>query len=135
MFDWALVNDRVDAEYVVSERYAGAPGIAHGGIVAALLDEACAQVARLAVTPAVTSRLDIRYFAPVPAGAPLRVKAELTDFEERRATTEATVRDAGGLVLAHARAECVQVRPEHFLSTPQGRRRGLDWLPNEARSP
>jgi uncharacterized protein (TIGR00369 family) len=135
MFDWVLADDRVDAEYVVAERYAGAPGIAHGGIVAALLDEACAQVARLAVTPAVTSRLDIRYLAPVPVEAPLRVEAELTDVGERRATTEATVRDAGGLVLAHARAECVQVRPEHFLSTPEGRRRGVDWLPSDARSP
>ena len=101
----------------------------HGGIVAALLDEACAQAARLAVTPAVTSRLEIRYLAPVPVEQPLRLSAEVTDVQERRATAEATIRDDVGLVLAHARAECVEVRREHFLSTPEGRRRGLDWLP------
>jgi hypothetical protein len=51
------------------------------------------------------------------------------ELGDRRVTAEATVRDAGGLVLAHARADCVQVRPEHFLSTERGRARGLDWLP------
>ena len=101
----------------------------HGGLVAALLDEACGQVARLAVSPAVTSRLEVRYLSPVPVGEPLLVSAEISDVQERRATAEATIRDGDGLVLAHARAECVQVRPEHFLSTRQGRARGLDWLP------
>lgn len=128
-FDWAFEGERLEAEYVVAERYQGAPGMAHGGIVAALLDEACAQAARLAVTPAVTSRLEIRYLGPVPVEQPLRVSAEVSDVQERRATAEATIRDDIGLVLAHARAECVEVRPEHFLSTPQGRARGIDWLP------
>lgn len=97
--------------------------------MAALLDEACGQVARLAVSPAVTSRLDVRYLAPVPVEEPLRIRAELGGVEERRATAEATIQDESGLLLAHARAECVQVRREHFLSTPRGRARGLDWLP------
>ena len=128
-FDWTFEDEHLEAEYVVPERYQGAPGIVHGGIVAALLDEACAQAARLAVTPAVTSRLEIRYLAPVPVEQPLRVTGEISDVRERRATAEATIRDESGLMLAHARAECVEVRPEHFLSTPQGRARGIDWLP------
>ena len=102
----------------------------HGGLVAALLDEACAQAARFAVSPAVTSKLEIRYLAPVPVEVALRIEAEITDVQERRATAEATIRDESGLVLAHARADCTHVRPEHFLSTPQGRTRGLDWLPD-----
>ena len=109
--------------------------MAHGGIVAALLDEACAQVARLVVSPAVTSRLEIRYLAPVPVGEPLRIDAEVSEVLERKAVAEASMRDVSGLVLAHARAECAYVRPEHFLSTPQGRTRGLDWLPSETRVP
>ena len=128
-FDWTFEDEHLEAEYVVPERYQGAPGMVHGGIVAALLDEACAQAARLAVTPAVTSRLEIRYLAPVPVEQPLRVTGEISDVRERRATAEATIRDESGLMLAHARAECVEVRPEHFLSTPQGRARGIDWLP------
>jgi hypothetical protein len=43
---------------------------------------------------------------------------------------EASILDGTGLVLAHAQADVVQVRPEHFLQTPGGRARGLDWLPS-----
>ena len=128
-FDWTFDGETLEAEYAVPERYQGAPGMAHGGIVAALLDEACGQVVRPSLSPAVTSRLEIRYLAPVPVEEPLGISAELTGVEERRATAEATIQDAGGLLLAHARAECVQVRPEHFLATERGRARGLDWLP------
>ena len=127
-FDWTLEGERLEAAYVVGERFQGAPGMAHGGIVAALLDEACSQVARLAVTPAVTARLETRFLEPVPVEEPIRISAQLVEPHERRATAEATIQDASGLVLAHAQAECVSVRPEHFLTTERGRARGLDWL-------
>ena len=128
-FDWKLADGRLEAEHVFPERFQGAPGIAHGGLVATLLDEACGQVARLAVSPSVTSRLEVRYLAPVPVDEAVRVTAEITDAEERRVVAEASLQDESGLVLAHARAECTHVRPEHFLSTPQGRALGTDWLP------
>jgi uncharacterized protein (TIGR00369 family) len=128
-FDWRLEGERLAATYTVAERYQGAPGMVHGGIVAALLDEACGQVARVHISPAVTSKLEIRYLAPVPVEEELQLDAVVVELGDRRVTSEATVRDSGGLVLAHARADCVQVRPEHFLSTERGRARGLDWLP------
>jgi uncharacterized protein (TIGR00369 family) len=128
-FDWTVEDGRLEATHVFPERFQGAPGIAHGGLVATLLDEACGQVARLVVSPSVTSRLELRYLAPVPVEEGLRVTAEITEAEERRVVAEASVQDESGLVLAHARAECTHVRPEHFLSTPKGRELGTDWLP------
>jgi uncharacterized protein (TIGR00369 family) len=128
-FDWRFEGDALAAEHVVPERFQGAPGMAHGGIVAALLDEACNQVARAHVSPAVTSRLEVRYIAPVPVEELLRISAHVVAAEERRVNAEASILDGTGLVLAHAQADVVQVRPEHFLSTERGRARGLDWLP------
>ncbi|HEY7197175.1 MAG TPA: PaaI family thioesterase [Gaiellaceae bacterium] len=128
-FDWTLEGERLTATHVFPEHVQGAPGIVHGGLVSALLDEACGQVAQTAVSPAVTSRLEIRFLAPVPVEEELRVGAELISFSGRSATAEATVQDESGMLLAHARGELVQVRPEYFLSTPQGRTRGTDWLP------
>ena len=58
-----------------------------------------------------------------------RVGAEIVESGGRSAIAEATIQDDSGFLLAHARAECVQVRPEYFLSTPQGKARGTDWLP------
>jgi uncharacterized protein (TIGR00369 family) len=120
-FDWKLAGDRLEATYVVPDALGGAPGMAHGGIVAALLDEACSQV--------VCPHLEVRYLSPVPVGETLRISAEVTEAEARRATAEATIQDETGLLLAHARGELVLVRREHFLQTPGGRARGLDWLP------
>jgi uncharacterized protein (TIGR00369 family) len=129
-FEWRLLADgSLEAEHVVPERYGGAPGMAHGGIVAALLDEACSQVVRPRLSPAVTSRLELRYLAPVPVEEPLQIAAEVVDLEARRATAEGTIQEAAGLLQAHARAELALVRPEHFLTTERGRARGLDWLP------
>lgn len=71
----------------------------------------------------------MRYLAPVAVEAAVRVNAEIVEAREGRVTAEATVQDDTGLLLAHARGEYVGVRREHFLSTPQGRARGLDWLP------
>ena len=129
-FEWRPRGDTgLEADYVVPERFGGPPGMAHGGIVAALLDEACSQVVRPTLSPAVTSRLEVRFLAPVPVEEPLRVAAELVEADERRAVAEGTIQESSGLLLAHARGEHALVRPEHFLSTERGRARGLDWLP------
>ena len=81
------------------------------------------------VSPGVTSRLEVRYLAPVPVEEPLRISAQVVERGDRRVRAEASILDRDGLVLAHAQADVVLVRPEHFLSTERGRARGLDWLP------
>jgi len=128
-FEWRFEGDTLHAEHVVREQFQGAPGMAHGGIVAALLDEACGQAARPLVSPGVTSRLEVRYLAPVPVEELLKISAQVVERGERRVRAEASILDRDGLVLAHAQADVVLVRPEHFLSTERGRARGLDWLP------
>jgi len=128
-FEWRFEGDTLHAEHVVREQFQGAPGMAHGGIVAALLDEACGQAARPLVSPGVTSRLEVRYLAPVPVEELLRISAQVVERGERRVRAEASILDRDGLVLAHAQEDVVLVRPEHFLSTERGRARGLDWLP------
>lgn len=111
-FAWQLDGDRLEATHAFSERFEGPRGIAHGGAVAALLDEACSQVARAFLSPLiVTSRLEVRYLAPVPVGEELRVTATSVDVATRRVSCEATIQDESGLLLAHARVECVQARP------------------------
>lgn len=130
-FDWRFEGDTLHAEHVVGEEFQGAPGMAHGGIVAALLDEACGQAARPLVSPGVTSRLEVRYLAPVPVEELLRLSAQVVERGDRRVRAEASILDRDGLVLAHAQADVVLVRPEHFLSTERGRARGLDWLPRD----
>src|SRR5205809_7554637 len=70
----------VVADFLPREEYQGFPGVIHGGIVAAVLDEALNRTSLLSDHPAwtMTGRLEIRYRQYVPYGEPLRVRARLT---------------------------------------------------------
>jgi len=84
---------------LIAATYAGPPGAAHGGIVAACLDEVLAgAVLRTTGRVAVTGELTVRYVKPVPvevaligrghlvadSGRYVDVKGSLEDFETGR---------------------------------------------------
>lgn len=104
----------VVAETVVAPHYQGYPGRAHGGVVAAMLDEI---VGRTAMTEdpnrfMVTAKLDVRYCQPIPLGETLRLRGSLTRRKGRLAWAHAEVRLADGSVGAEADATLVDVDPQ-----------------------
>src|SRR4030042_4731577 len=65
--------DQVFAAFTLEPTHAGYPGMAHGGIVAAILDEVGGRPV-MVNNPNhffVTARMDVRYRHPVPAGVSL----------------------------------------------------------------
>jgi acyl-coenzyme A thioesterase PaaI-like protein len=111
----------VQAETVVPDHFQGYPGVAHGGIVAALLDEAAGRTV-MAADPnhfTVTARLDVRYRQPVPVGRPVRLIAWRTMDRGRFAGAHAELRLPDGSVGAEAEALLVDTelqseRPEEL---------------------
>jgi acyl-coenzyme A thioesterase PaaI-like protein len=92
---------------VVPAVYAGPPRAAHGGIVAAYLDEICGAAAMSRGQRIyVTGELSVRYLKPTPVETPLLgrgrvvqdhgryvdVEASLEEFEEARTVATATAR-------------------------------------------
>jgi acyl-coenzyme A thioesterase PaaI-like protein len=78
-------GDEVCATYTIPDRFHGAPGIAHGGIVATILDEfSCAAAVFLAGTRVVTGELRIRYERPCPVSRELRVRAHVANTSHAR---------------------------------------------------
>lgn len=76
-------GDSVVCRYTVPDRFHGAPKIAHGGIIAAILDEvSCAAAYHLEGEHVVTGELSVRYERPCPVEAPLVIVARP---RERRA--------------------------------------------------
>jgi acyl-coenzyme A thioesterase PaaI-like protein len=96
--------------------FEGAPGRAHGGVVAALFDETMGLVMSLSTTPAFTGRLSITYRAPTPLGEQLEVRARLADRTGRKITVTAELR-CGDQLLAQGEGLFIGVEPEHFLAT------------------
>jgi acyl-coenzyme A thioesterase PaaI-like protein len=95
--------------------FEGAPGRAHGGVVAALFDEVMGFVLSITCIPAFTGRLTVTYRAPVPLGVPLEFRARLTGREGRKLLMAGEARQ-GETVLAEAEALFVAVDPERFAA-------------------
>jgi uncharacterized protein (TIGR00369 family) len=124
-------DGRVVGEATLRHKHEGAPGYAHGGAVATLLDDALVLVVRLNGLLGVTARLEIDYRAPVLLEVPLTVDAwEEADRDGRKLYLAASVRDADGKVLAEARGLFIVVDPSHFHAAAGGKAepgRELPW--------
>jgi len=90
---------------VIASEYAGPPGAAHGGIVAAYLDEVLAGAAARATGKiCVTGELSVRYVEPVPVERPLLGRAALVADHGRYLELEGRLAELGtDRVLATAR--------------------------------
>jgi acyl-coenzyme A thioesterase PaaI-like protein len=106
-FDRALDGEGVVARTELASVYQGWRGIAHGGIVMALLDEAMAHAAGFAGHRGVTASVSVRFKKPVPLEAPIVVRGRVTWQRRRVVGVEATVLNGGGDVLARAEGSFV----------------------------
>ena len=109
-----IAPGEVVVEYTVPEQFQGFPGVVHGGIVAAMLDEVTGRVHIGGFPPRFmfTARLDIRYRKNVPIGKPLRIVGHSVKNKERTAVATAQIFGPEGDVLAEAEALLVNVPDE-----------------------
>jgi acyl-coenzyme A thioesterase PaaI-like protein len=115
-----------EAWVTFDERHQAGPGLVHGGLVAAALDEACGLLATWYRFPAVTARIFVRYRRPVAINTELLLRARLVNERGRRLHVDGALTD-GSDVLAEARAAFLHVPLEHFLATPEGRAAAAAW--------
>jgi acyl-coenzyme A thioesterase PaaI-like protein len=104
----------VIVETTVPEQYQGYPGVVHGGIVAAMLDELTGRVHMGGDPPRFmfTARLSVRYRKNVPVGQPLRIIGRAGKSRERSAVATGQIYGPDGELLAEADAVLVNVPEE-----------------------
>lgn len=98
----------VHATATLGSAYEGAPGRAHGGWVASLLDHALGRAAASVGMPGMTVSLTIEYHDATPHGVPLAIEARVTSNERRKVYTTANIQYSGR-VTASATALLVAV--------------------------
>jgi acyl-coenzyme A thioesterase PaaI-like protein len=108
----------VNAEFTVTGHHQGAPGLAHGGVLAAAFDETLGSLNWLLRTPAVTARLETEFIRPVPVDATVYIRAEVVGVAGRKIYTRAEGRlgASDGPLAVTASALFVAVGLEHFTS-------------------
>ncbi len=107
----------ITAEFTVQPAHQGAPGLAHGGVLATALDETLGSLNWLLRTIAVTGRLETDFVRPVPVGTTLHLEAEVTAVAGRKIYSRATGRVGGpdGPVAVRAEALFIEVKVDHFV--------------------
>jgi uncharacterized protein (TIGR00369 family) len=108
----------VETFYTPPNHFNGAPGVVHGGIQAALIDEIMGMAAHVGLGHddngrIVTAELNLRYRRPTPIGVELHVVGRLVRREGTQLFLEAEIKDADGNVLTEGTA-----RWRHFPEEP-----------------
>lgn len=123
----------VTATYLVCEQHQGYPGIVHGGIVAAMLDEVAGR-AHMGSTSnprfMFTARLDVRYRKPVPVGKPLRLVGKAGSVKSRTATAQGFLYGPDGELLAEAEVLLINV-PDSLVNQADLESLGWKVYPDE----
>jgi len=93
----------VEGRFFVKQDHQGPPGYAHGGVIAAALDEAMALLLLAEDRLALTRRLEVDLLAPAPVGTFVHLAAELEEAEGRTLRLRASASSSEGSELAVAR--------------------------------
>ena len=110
-------NSRVKAELIIPEHFNGYPGVAHGGVVGAILDETAGRAIMLDGNMDnlfITTRLEVKYRHPTPTGEPLVASGWIIRRDHNRAKVAGDIRLADGTVTASCQATVMRA-PKKYL--------------------
>ena len=118
--------DELRAEYTVPAHFQGYPGMVHGGVVTAMLDEAAGR------TPMITDpnhfmmtvKLEVKFRQPVPVETPLTIIGRMVRQRGRLATARSELRLPDGTLAAEAEVVLADI-PDEVLEGAEAEL--LDW--------
>ena len=100
-------------DLTLAERFEGWAGIAHGGIIATILDEVMAWALVGQDNWGLTARMAVEFRRPVTIGVPMHAEGEVTRNRRRVIETSGRIVDAAtGEVLATATGTYLAAAPE-----------------------
>ena len=118
--------DEVRAVYTVHSQFQGYPGMVHGGIIAAMLDETGGRTVMINDPNRffMTAKMEIRYRQPVPTNTELTLVGHLSRDRGRLVQAHAEIRLPDGAVAAEADLTLAELPPEYV---PDADLEALGW--------
>jgi uncharacterized protein (TIGR00369 family) len=108
-FEQDNAKRKIVGRFILGEAYQGGGGMAHGGIIATLLDEAMGKVCRFREVRAVTAELTVQYLKPVKVDQEIIVEGFETDQKGRNLFLAGEIRNNAGEVLARGSGRFVVI--------------------------
>ncbi len=123
-------SDEVVSDYTVPARYQSYPGMVHGGVLAAMLDEVVARVSMIGDPHhfMMSVKLEVRYRKPVPVETPIRVVGRIVRLRGRLGRAEGRILLPDGAVACEAEMTLADI-PAELL--PASRLADLGWAVDE----
>ena len=110
-------TNRFVAHFRLARRFTGPPRHAHGGIIAAILDEAMSKPSKPLGIMAPTIALTVNYRRPVPLGEKLTAIGWEVRKRGREHLRAAEIRNAEGALLSSAKGTFLEIDPQRMVST------------------
>jgi len=116
----------VVSEFTVPDHYQGYPGIVHGGVVAAMLDEVVARVSMIGDPHhfMMSVKLAVLYRHPVPVNTPLKVVGRIVRLRGRLGKAEGKIYLPDGTLACESAMTLADI-PNELLSSTN--RTLLNW--------
>ena len=108
-FEQDNAKRKIVGRFILGEAYQGGGGMAHGGIIATLLDEAMGKVCRFREVRAVTAELTVQYLKPVKVDQEIVVEGFETEQKGRNLFLAGEIRNNAGEVLARGSGRFVVI--------------------------
>lgn len=116
--DFHLDGKRAVGRFTPRQAHQGYPGVAHGGVAAAALDEAMGWAMYAAGAWAMTARIEVKFRKPLPLGQTVTVSAQVTRNRGRWLEVKGELRSARGELLTEGKGL--------FLRLPREQARQLE---------
>ncbi len=113
-------GDEMVARHVFLERHSGAPGVAHGGAVATVVDDMLGFLLYVAKVPGVTRKLEVEYLTPVLLGVEYEIRARLDSRNGRKLWVSCEGTDPAGALVFRGSGLFLAVGVEHFRQATSG---------------
>ena len=116
--EFEIAGLKVTGRFTPRKAHQGFPGVAHGGIAAAAMDEAMGWAMYAAGAWAMTARMQVKYRRPLTLGEEVIVTAETVRDRGRRLEAVASITTLSGEVVCEAEGL--------FLRMPESEARKMD---------
>jgi uncharacterized protein (TIGR00369 family) len=100
-----VVDGRASAEFILPKHFQGYKDIVHGGVIAALLDEAMIKAVLARGIHAITAEITVRFKNPLRTGGRAAVEAEITNIGKRLIEAKAMIKDPNGKTIAEGKGK------------------------------
>lgn len=105
--NFTFSNGKAKAEMILDKEYQGYSGIIHGGIIAALLDEACAYAGISLGYYTVTAEMKIRYRKILKVGEKIIIEASAEQIKSKLIQAKAQIKDSKNIIIAEAEGKLI----------------------------